>query len=311
MATPINIGQQVSVRRGGSALGSYPPQLLTAAEESDRFVEGEERSPRQQAGSSHSVSTSPHFTSRPSPRLVGPVSSVLGRRGWVSDWSTASRQQTQQLPRLWPSSFSPPPAERKPVWYTPSPSQGDFAPQSMPTAFSLGEGIIAKQMGNAATVAGRNGKPAATLARRQHSPRQNDLEETLLVDTTSSPTSWNTPKPPVQTQQLPMGAEAAQQQDGGGGGGGSEEGAGSNGGGWAGSVANDAIYGLILASMEIPCMVAYTQIIFKDAFFAPHMAGLLKLVFFSCMVHQSAFMMGSSLPFAVGSVQDAGLIFLR
>ena len=57
-------------------------------------------------------------------------------------------------------------------------------------------------------------------------------------------------------------------------------------------------------------MIGYTQIIFKDAFFAQYMDVLLKLVFFSCMVHQASFMLGSRLPFAIGSVQDAGLIFL-
>ena len=76
------------------------------------------------------------------------------------------------------------------------------------------------------------------------------------------------------------------------------------------TLAHDASFGLILASMEIPCMIGYTQIIFKDAFFAQYMDVLLKLVFFSCMVHQASFMLGSRLPFAIGSVQDAGLIFL-
>ena len=72
----------------------------------------------------------------------------------------------------------------------------------------------------------------------------------------------------------------------------------------------DIVFGLILASMEIPCMIGYAQIIFKDSFFAEDMHTLLKLVLFSCMVHQASFMMASRLPFAIGSVQDAGLIFL-
>jgi hypothetical protein len=72
----------------------------------------------------------------------------------------------------------------------------------------------------------------------------------------------------------------------------------------------DIVFGLILASMEIPCMIGYAQIIFKDSFFAEDMHTLLKLVLFSCMVHQLSFMMASRLPFAIGSVQDAGLIFL-
>ena len=73
---------------------------------------------------------------------------------------------------------------------------------------------------------------------------------------------------------------------------------------------HDITFGLILASMEIPCMIGYAQIIFKDSFFAEDMHDLLKLVLFSCMVHQASFMIASRLPFAIGSVQDAGLIFL-
>lgn len=57
-------------------------------------------------------------------------------------------------------------------------------------------------------------------------------------------------------------------------------------------------------------MIGYAQIIFKDSFFADDMHTLLKLVLFSCMVHQASFMAASRLPFAIGSVQDAGLIFL-
>jgi MFS superfamily sulfate permease-like transporter len=76
-------------------------------------------------------------------------------------------------------------------------------------------------------------------------------------------------------------------------------------------VANELMFGLILASMEIPCMIGYCQIIFKDPFFAPYIDNcLLKLVLFSCVVHQTSFIFASQLPFAVGSVQDAGLIFL-
>ena len=37
---------------------------------------------------------------------------------------------------------------------------------------------------------------------------------------------------------------------------------------------------------------------------------LVKLVLFSSLVHQAAFSAQSSLPFAIGQVQDAGLIFL-
>lgn len=40
------------------------------------------------------------------------------------------------------------------------------------------------------------------------------------------------------------------------------------------------------------------------------MNALSKLVLFSSLVHQLGFTIFSSLPFAIGTVQDAGLIFL-
>ena len=40
------------------------------------------------------------------------------------------------------------------------------------------------------------------------------------------------------------------------------------------------------------------------------MNALSKLVIFSSMIHQLSFLLFSSLPFAIGTVQDAGLIFL-
>ena len=40
------------------------------------------------------------------------------------------------------------------------------------------------------------------------------------------------------------------------------------------------------------------------------MNALSKLVIFSSLIHQLGFSLFSSLPFAIGTVQDAGLIFL-
>ncbi|OQR91081.1 Sulfate Permease (SulP) Family, partial [Thraustotheca clavata] len=70
------------------------------------------------------------------------------------------------------------------------------------------------------------------------------------------------------------------------------------------------MYGLINAALVVPVMMSFTAIIFSNPFFSPYMPTLTKLVGFSSAVHQSVFSSLSSLPFAIGQVQDAGLIFL-
>eukprot|EP00045_Choanoeca_perplexa_P014077 m.163665 g.163665 ORF g.163665 m.163665 type:complete len:1097 (+) comp16556_c0_seq5:174-3464(+) len=70
------------------------------------------------------------------------------------------------------------------------------------------------------------------------------------------------------------------------------------------------LFGVINAIIIVPVVVSYTQIIFSDPFFKPHLPLLVKLLFFSSVVHQTCFTLMSSLPFAIGQVQDAGLIFL-
>lgn len=71
-----------------------------------------------------------------------------------------------------------------------------------------------------------------------------------------------------------------------------------------------ALYGVINGILLIPVSIGFTSVIFSDAFFQPYLPMLVKLVLFSSMVHQITFTVYSSLPFAVGQVQDAGLIFL-
>ncbi|KAG7393468.1 hypothetical protein PHYBOEH_006072 [Phytophthora boehmeriae] len=57
-------------------------------------------------------------------------------------------------------------------------------------------------------------------------------------------------------------------------------------------------------------MYGYALIIFSHPTFAVYTPALSKLVVFSSAVHQVIFTLLSSLPFAIGQVQDAGLIFL-
>lgn len=71
-----------------------------------------------------------------------------------------------------------------------------------------------------------------------------------------------------------------------------------------------ASYGFVAAMMCAPVMVSFASIIFGDPFFHESMPSLVKLVLVSSAVHQLCYVATSTLPFAVGQVQDAGLIFL-
>ncbi len=53
-----------------------------------------------------------------------------------------------------------------------------------------------------------------------------------------------------------------------------------------------------------------TSVYLQDHFFKPVLGQMVKLVFLSSRVHQVIFSIKSTLPFAVGQVQDVGLIFL-
>lgn len=70
------------------------------------------------------------------------------------------------------------------------------------------------------------------------------------------------------------------------------------------------LYGLINASIVLPVLMSFGSIIYRDQAFGPYMPSLIKLTLVSGIVHQLCFSTLSSLPFAVGQVQDAGLIFL-
>ncbi|KAL4547721.1 hypothetical protein Ndes2526B_g06954 [Nannochloris sp. 'desiccata'] len=74
--------------------------------------------------------------------------------------------------------------------------------------------------------------------------------------------------------------------------------------------AHAAFVGLINAIIGMPVMLSFTAIIFRHRFFDPYISPLVKVVFLSSALHQAVFAAGSSMPFAVGQVQDVGLIFL-
>jgi MFS superfamily sulfate permease-like transporter len=70
------------------------------------------------------------------------------------------------------------------------------------------------------------------------------------------------------------------------------------------------LYGAINCTIVIPVVMSFGNIIYRDDAFAPYMPVLIKLTLVSGFVHQMCFSTFSTLKFAVGSVQDAGLIFL-
>ena len=70
------------------------------------------------------------------------------------------------------------------------------------------------------------------------------------------------------------------------------------------------LYGLINATIVLPVLMSFASIIYREQVFQPYMPVLIKLTVVSGIVHQICFSTFSGLPFAVGQVQDAGLIFL-
>jgi SulP family sulfate permease len=76
------------------------------------------------------------------------------------------------------------------------------------------------------------------------------------------------------------------------------------------SISAGMLYGVINSVMIIPVTISFCSIIYRDKEFEQYLPQLVKLVLFSSMIHQIAFTQFSSLPFAIGQVQDAGLIFL-
>jgi len=70
------------------------------------------------------------------------------------------------------------------------------------------------------------------------------------------------------------------------------------------------VYALVNSIMCIPCLYGYASVIFSHEVYQPHINVLSKLVILSSVVHQFCFSIFSTLPFSIGQVQDAGLIFL-
>ena len=94
--------------------------------------------------------------------------------------------------------------------------------------------------------------------------------------------------------------------------GGGQEAGGKEGelGGKSGSFASHLVTAIINVVISVPGLYGYTAVIFHHDVYSPYMNALPKLVILSSAIHQLGFTIFSSLPFAIGTVQDAGLIFL-
>lgn len=70
------------------------------------------------------------------------------------------------------------------------------------------------------------------------------------------------------------------------------------------------IYATVNVIIAVPSLFGYAAVIFNNPIYSSHMNALSKLLIFSSLIHQLGFFVFSTLPFAIGTVQDAGLIFL-
>jgi len=79
---------------------------------------------------------------------------------------------------------------------------------------------------------------------------------------------------------------------------------------WIQSIFLNVSIGIVNTVLTIPCLFGYASIIYAHPTFRPIVPMLAKLILLSSVVHQICFSLLSSMPYAIGQVQDSGLIFL-
>lgn len=72
-----------------------------------------------------------------------------------------------------------------------------------------------------------------------------------------------------------------------------------------------AVFGLINAIAGIPALIAFASIVFQHEIYRPFLESFCRLFFLSSALHQMVFNVYSTLPFAMGQVQDVGVVFLK
>mmetsp|Transcript_115968 Transcript_115968/g.334891 ORF Transcript_115968/g.334891 Transcript_115968/m.334891 type:complete len:907 (+) Transcript_115968:54-2774(+) len=78
----------------------------------------------------------------------------------------------------------------------------------------------------------------------------------------------------------------------------------------AAAATHGMVYGAVNFIVCVPTLVSYAAIVFRLKAFEQDMPSLTKLFFLSSAIHQLIFTAMSSMSFAVGQIQDVGLIFL-
>ena len=77
-----------------------------------------------------------------------------------------------------------------------------------------------------------------------------------------------------------------------------------------GNYVNILLYAIITCLVVIPVTISFTYVIFQDEIYQQHISILSKLLLFSSLIHMIIINLNSSLPYAIGQVQDAGIVFL-
>lgn len=71
------------------------------------------------------------------------------------------------------------------------------------------------------------------------------------------------------------------------------------------------VFGIINAIAGIPALIAFASIVFQHEIYRPFLESFCRLFFLSSALHQIVFNVYSTLPFAMGQVQDVGVVFLK
>jgi hypothetical protein len=79
---------------------------------------------------------------------------------------------------------------------------------------------------------------------------------------------------------------------------------------WSEQVAYSTVFALVNVIIGLPCLYGYATVIFHHSVYVPYWSAISKLIICSSLLFQLIFTCCSALPFVIGAVQDAGLVYL-
>ena len=79
---------------------------------------------------------------------------------------------------------------------------------------------------------------------------------------------------------------------------------------WSEQFAYSAVFALVNVIIGLPCLYGYATVIFHHSVYVPYWSAISKLIICSSLLFQLIFTCCSALPFVIGAVQDAGLVYL-